>query len=86
MKRLLFPLVLLWPCLSLGQQCGILGDCLGFSLSIKVLDSERSCLDHCNAVEGGEWYTYDASDGFCNVLDSCHEVLIYTGGLDQHLS
>jgi hypothetical protein len=79
-------LLLLLPALTSGQVlCNVPGNCLGHSLDIDIVSSEEECLEYCHSTEGCEWYSYDASVGFCNVLENCPEVLLLIGIALFHL-
>jgi hypothetical protein len=44
------------------------------SIDSELLDSERECLEHCKTFEQCEWYMFDSSIGYCDVLEDCSEV------------
>ncbi len=75
MAAILFAILAL-PALTLGQQCSVPGECSGTGLGTEFFGTERECLDHCKAVAGCEWYTYDESIDYCHVLEDCTEVCI----------
>jgi hypothetical protein len=74
MKNIHFAILLVLPALALAQQCSVPGDCIGFSLDMQTVASEKDCLKHCRNTTNCQWYSFDNKTLSCNVLYNCQQV------------
>eukprot|EP00095_Tigriopus_kingsejongensis_P006522 maker-scaffold172_size289735-snap-gene-1.33 protein:Tk06522 transcript:maker-scaffold172_size289735-snap-gene-1.33-mRNA-1 annotation:"similar to H28G03.4" len=67
---------LLLPAYALAQspgiQCFVPGECLDSQILDTVsTNSSRTCLHHCQKIQGCEWFTFYADSKICTSLSGC---------------
>eukprot|EP00095_Tigriopus_kingsejongensis_P006519 maker-scaffold172_size289735-snap-gene-1.29 protein:Tk06519 transcript:maker-scaffold172_size289735-snap-gene-1.29-mRNA-1 annotation:"pan domain-containing protein" len=57
---------------SPGIQCFVPGECLDSQiLDTVITNSSRTCLSHCQKIQGCEWFTFYADSKICTSLSGC---------------
>ena len=52
-------------------ECDQRNECVGSSLGVDVLNSVESCAQFCLGTENCGWWTYDSSNGVCDLFQDC---------------
>ncbi len=58
-------------------HCSIPGQCIDSELIKPEVDQdEKSCLSECKSTEECLWYTFDTSNGLCELFKNCVDISI----------
>jgi hypothetical protein len=76
--KALITILLVLPCFAYGQQCSVTGDCIGFSLDMQTVATEKDCLAHCKNTTNCQWYSFENKTLSCNALYNCQQVSNHT--------